>query len=136
MHCKNTAFNPVTAQIKPCSFFFKTSSLQQHWGRHFQRKCLELIHLISSTETKQRSIAAAPQIPHCLTSTVPACSPLLSPQRKVFLQILGKCCHTSTQSSEGCVNSSFPSCCQDLILFSKLAYPKCLSSYGTCFIAN
>lgn len=21
MHCKNTAFNPVTAQIKPCSFF-------------------------------------------------------------------------------------------------------------------
>lgn len=42
-----------------CSFFFffffpKISLLQQQCGRHLQRKCLELIHLISSTETKQK----------------------------------------------------------------------------------
>lgn len=43
------------------------------------------------------------QIPSCLTSAAVAPSPLLSLQKEVFLEMLGKFCYTSKQSTEeGC----------------------------------
>lgn len=43
------------------------------------------------------------QIPSCLTSAALAPSPLLSLQKEVFLEMLGKFCYTSKQSTEeGC----------------------------------
>lgn len=95
---------PVTAQIKSCSFFSQTSPLQQHQGKHFQRKKMSAINPFNQFHRDKtvRSIAAV-QIPPCLTSAALARSPLHSLQKKVFLEMLGKFCYTSKQSTEeGC----------------------------------
>lgn len=111
--------------VKSCSFF-QDLTITAVLGKAFpekkkrKKKSLPLIHLISSTETKQkdqlqpccRSLLACPHLP----SSAPLWSLC---RRRYFWKCWGNVViplNKAVRSSEDCVHSSFPTHCEDFCI--------------------